>query len=343
MILPYRTRRFFRFLAIAALILVLALVVAWMVWLLWLDRYVVYTRDGAVLDFSQSDRNISGEPALPPEDDFTVSLYYNEGEQTLNTSTELVQVYGYYIDCRMLEYEMDTVMAQLRKLPSQTPVMVDVKDITGRFYYATSLGPVYKNIDTAKVAELFNFLKLSDLYVIARFPALRDYYYGLDNVDHGIFVRSGIGLWMDDDRCYWLNPGSKGTQSYLIQIVTELKLMGFNEVVLDDFAVPDTDKIRFDGSRKEALQAAADSVMQACGSDLFGISFCVADHTFPLPNGRTRMYMENASAGDLKTIAQESGITDTAVRLVFVTEANDTRFDDYGVLRPLNTAQLEEE
>ena len=35
--------------------------------------------------------------------------------------------------------------------------------------------------------------------------------------------------------------------------------------------------------------------------------------------------------------------TDTDVRLVFITDLNDTRFDTYGVLRPLNTAQLDEE
>ena len=41
MILPYKTRRFFRGLATTALVLVMVLVIAWLVWLLWLDRYVV--------------------------------------------------------------------------------------------------------------------------------------------------------------------------------------------------------------------------------------------------------------------------------------------------------------
>ena len=91
MTLPYRTRRFLRGLAIFFLALVLLAVMVWLVWLLWLDRYVVYTSDGAHLDFSQSDNNISGVPALPPEEDFTVSIYYNEGDNTLNISTELTR------------------------------------------------------------------------------------------------------------------------------------------------------------------------------------------------------------------------------------------------------------
>lgn len=342
MTLPYRTRRFFRGLAVAALVLVLVLVIVWLVWLLWLDRYVVYTRDGAILDFSRSDKQIAGEIAQPPEDDVTISIYYNEGDNTLNISTELTQVAGYYIDAHMLEYEMDTVMSQLRKLPAQTPVLVEVKDIVGRFFFSTNLGPVYSGINTEDMKELFNFLKLSDLYAIAKFPALRDYYYGLDHVSDGIFLRSGMGLWMDEDRCYWLDPASNGTQSYLVQIVTELKSLGFDEVVLGDFSVPESSGLKYSYDRTEALLSAARTVLENCGSDRFAVSFCVKDSAFPLPEGRARLYMEDQSAADLKTLAANAAFLDTDVRLVFLTDVNDTRFDEYGVLRPLTTAQLDE-
>ena len=117
MTLPYRTRRVLRGVGIAALFLALLLILVWMVWLLWLDRYVVYTRDGAILDFNRSDQELSGEVARPPEDDFTISLYYNEGEQTLNYTTELVQVYGYYIDADMLENEISATDGCLRFRP----------------------------------------------------------------------------------------------------------------------------------------------------------------------------------------------------------------------------------
>jgi hypothetical protein len=342
MTLPYRTRRFFRGLAIFFLILVLAAVAVWLVWLLWLDRYVVYTSDGAKLDFSQSDKTISGVPALPPEEDFTVSIYYNEGDNVLTTTTELTQVSGYFISTKMLELEMDTVMSQVRKLPANTPVLVEVKDITGRFYFSTSLGPVYSGVDTGKVEDLLTYLKLSDLYPIALFPALRDYFYGLDHVSDGIFLKSGKGLWMDDDRCYWLNPSSKGTQEYILRTIEELKAKGFAEVVLGDFAIPDTDKIKFSESRKTALSEAAVSIAAATATDRFCVSFCVSDTSFYLPEGRTRMYMKNAEASSLKTVAAETGLEDPQVRLVFITDANDTRFDEFGVLRPLNAAQLEE-
>lgn len=343
MILPYKTRRFFRGLATTALVLVMVLVIAWLVWLLWLDRYVVYTRDGAVLDFNLPDKVASGQVAVPPEDDVTVSIYYNEGENTLNISTELSQMIGYYIDANMLETDMSTVLSQLKKLPPQTPIMVEMKDIVGRFFFQTNLGPIRTSIDQNSLNELMQVLKLSDFYLIAKFPSLRDYYYGLDHVNDGIFLKSGMGLWMDDNRCYWLNPESQGTLSYIIQIITELKQMGFNEVVLGDFAIPSSEKIKFNGDRKEILGAAAQKILEACSNDRFAVSFCVTSASFPLPEGRTRLYMENQSASEIKTMSAETVFSDTAVKLVFITDLNDTRFDDYSVLRPLNTAQLDEE
>jgi hypothetical protein len=343
MTLPYRTRRFLRGLAAVALVLVLLLIAVWLVWLLWLDRYVVYTRDGAVLDFSVSDKEISGQVAVPPEDDLPISIYYNEGDNILNISTEMTQMYGYYISTSMLENEMDTIMTQLRKLPSQTPVLVEVKDIAGRFYYATDLGPVRAGVDTAAVEQLFSYLKLSDLYAIAKFPALRDYNYGLNHVSDGIFLRSGMGLWLDDSRCYWLNPNSQGTRNYLTQIITEPKQKGFNEVVLGDYTVPVSDKLKFTENRQESLLNTANTLIQSCGSDRFGISFCVTDPAFPLPEGRTRLYLENRPASEIKTTAEQVTFDDPTVRLVFITPLNDTRFDEYSVLRPLNTAQLDEQ
>lgn len=343
MILPYKTRRFFRGLATTGLVLVLVLVIVWLIWLLWLDRYVVYTRDGAVLDFDLPDEVASGQIALPPEDDVTISIYYNEGDQALDISTELGQLAGYYIDAQMLETDMSTVLSQLKKLPPQTPIMVEMKDIVGRFFFQTTLGPVRSSLDQNAMNELMRVLKLSDFYLIAKFPSLRDYYYGLEHVNDGIFLKSGIGLWMDDNRCYWLNPQSEGTLSYIIQTITELKLMGFNEVVLGDFAIPVSDRIRFSGNRNEILGAAAKRILETCGTDRFAVSFCVTDAAFPLPEGRTRLYLENGAASEIKTLSSQTVFSDTAVKLVFITDLNDTRFDDYGVLRPLNTAQLEEE
>ena len=48
------------FFGIGALIFLLIAIMVWMVWIIWLDRYVVYTRDGAQLRFDIDVGQFSG-------------------------------------------------------------------------------------------------------------------------------------------------------------------------------------------------------------------------------------------------------------------------------------------
>lgn len=342
MTIPYRTRRTLRNIGIFTLLILLTVALVLVVWFIWLDRYIVYTRDGAHLDFTLDDSNLTGELAEKPQQQVQISIFYNEGEEELNISTELSQITGYYVSTQMLVDDMPGVLETLKKLPAQTPVLIDVKDMVGRFFYSTSLGPAHKSIDTAQMDQLIQFATDSDLYVIARAPALRDYYYGLNNVPDGLPTSKGY-LWMEDGtNCYWLNPASQGTLTHLIQTATELKGLGFDEVVFSDFRFPKTDKIVFKGDKQEALVTAANTLVDTCADSRFAISFLVEDPTFPLPTGRSRMYLEGVAAADAKSMAAQTGLEDPQIRVVFLTDVNDTRFDLFSVLRPITSAQLEE-
>ena len=60
MSIPFRTRRRLQRIGTAMLIFLLAFVIFWLCWVIWLQRYVVYTDDGAKLNFSQSSYEIMG-------------------------------------------------------------------------------------------------------------------------------------------------------------------------------------------------------------------------------------------------------------------------------------------
>ena len=346
MTLSYKARR--RLKSLMAILLVVAILatVIWSVWILWLDRHVVYTREGAYLDFSRSSRDIVGEAVKPTDPGATVSIYYNEGANTLQTSDEMVQLAGYYITAEMLTQDFAGVLATVRKLPAGTPVMIDVKDIMGRFFYTTSLGTNLNGIDPANMDRLINELCSGNLYAIARFPAYREYLYAVDHVNHGLDSTKGQYLYWDPDRCYWLNPANSGAQTFIMQQLSEIKGLGFDEVVLADFRFPNTNEIRFSGDRTQTLIDAAANLMNTFGSDRFVLSFEVTDPNFILPEGgRTRLYKIGCTAEEAKGVAEaavECGVTDTAVQLVFTTELLDTRFDPYGVLRPITSATIEE-
>lgn len=336
--IPYRTRRILSRGAMILLIVLLVALVVWLCWFTWLERYVVYTRDnGAVLDMNIDPKVPVGVEATQPEQE-TVSIYYNEGDNAINTSKELTQIVGYYADATALT-DMDAVRSQAGLLASGTAVMLDVKDAKGNFFYSSDLSTARKDgIDPEAMDQLIKDLDKKGLYLIARLPALRDYSFGLNSTENGLFVSSGAYLWADEDYCYWLDPTQQGTITYLVNITTELKNRGFDEVVFENFCFPDTTDIRFSGDRAEALNSAAKTLVTTCSTGSFAVSFVADADGFVSPGGRSRIYMEGAAAAQADTVAQESGLEDPSIYLVFLTEVHDTRFNAYSVLRPIESA-----
>lgn len=337
MTIPYRTRRALKNIGVTLLVLLLASALIWSCWFIWLDRYLVYDRDeGAKLDFDRDPQISAGVQAVPPEQKETVPIYYNEGNDKIQTSFELTQLSGYYADTNALK-DIAAVMEQIRSLEAGTAVMVDVKNGKGEFYYSSSVGSARcSSVDVEDMDELLAFLDRSGMYTIARLPALRDAEYGRNNVEHGLFHSSRGYLWVDSAGCYWLNPSSEGAFSHIVQTVVELKALGFDEVVLTDFRVPEGKDIYFPGSRSDVLTDTAAKLVQTCTDDRFAVSFVAAE--FDKPEGRSRWYLENISATQIGQAVENNPVADAAIYLVFLTEVHDTRYDEYGVLRPLATA-----
>lgn len=337
MTIPYRTRKLLKNVATVLLILLLAALLVTGIWVLWLEAYIVFDRDqGASLDMSLPRRVPTGQVAVLPEEE-TVSIYYNEGDNAINTSKELAQLVGYYVERDALK-DLGTVRSQIQALPAGTPILIDVKNVYGSAYYSSMVvGQQSGEIDIAAMDELIAYLNKSGMYVIARLPALCDKYYGLNHVPDGLYHSSRGYLWMDDNGCYWLNPESQGTITYLVQIVNELKSLGFDEVVFDNFYVPDA-KVYFPNDRTQALATAAQTLVTTCATDTFAVSFVGQDGAFPIPEGRSRLYLTGAAAANAANIASQTGLEDPSIRLVFLTDVHDTRFDVYSVLRPLSAA-----
>jgi len=333
MSIPYRTRQSMGRFFTALLVITVIFVIAALCWLLWLDRFVVYTRDGAKLDFGVS-MNMGGQPAEKPVPGEPVDIYYADGPNAVKPNTsEFQKLTGYSVSEAMLQGDIAALSRQIQLLPTGTPIMLDMKNIRGDFLYNTALGPISDKASVGDIEKMIAELRNKGYYLVARLPALRDYWHGLNNVSHGLFNQDRYSLWMDADRCYWLDPTNEGTLTYLVQIVSELRNLGFDEVVLYDFRFPDTDRIAFEGDRAEAIGHAASVLVKSCSSDTFAVSFGVSDSGFPLPEGRTRLFFQNVAAADAASLAAQSGLDEE--RLVFLTDLMDTRFDDYGVLRPL--------
>lgn len=350
MTIPYRIRRGIRHTLVALGILVLLGAAAGAAWMLWLNRYVVYTDEGARLDFNKPFGISQGQIAIPPEPSPSVPISYgNTDDLTALPAGALKQLEGWVVTADMLKEEnFSATKAVLEKLPLESTVLMDVRNVRGEFFYTSALsvpGKAPKQVDVAAVTELFEILKSKECYLIARFPAFRDRWYFLEDernrVPYGLPIAGGNGsLWEDVSipgmSHYWFDPTETGTLDFLVKIVTELRSLGFDEVVFSDFRFPNTDKITFEGDKMAALNEAAEVLVKACATDYFAVSF-VGSH-IALPEGRSRLYFENVPAADIAGLVSSIAVSDPAAQLVFFTDLMDTRYETYSVLRPLELA-----
>lgn len=336
MSIPYRTQQKLKRIATVTLILLLVAVVIWGMWIIWLQRFVIYTREeGAVIDFGKPETLPAGEMAVPPEEGAQIEIYYNEGDNKINVGLELTQMNGYYVTEDELYDDPSGIWARVEMLPTNTAVMLDVKDIYGDFYYSTNTGrPKIDQAKASAVDGLLAKLKSSGLYTIALVPALRDRAFGLDHTSNGLPVEGGY-LWVDEYNCYWLDPTAEGTISYLVNIAKELQALGFDEVVFEDYYFPESDEIIFYGDKQQALADTAQKLVTSCASDAFAVSF-VSDGSWTAPTGRSRTYRDDVNNPvELLTAVKDMTMEEPNIYLVFITSNMDERFEEYGVLRPL--------
>ena len=343
MSIPYRTQQNLKRLAGTLLILLVVALIFGALWFVWLQRYVVYTReDGAVLNFDVPEKLAQGVTAIEPEAEEQIEIYYNEGEDKLEMSADLTKLKGYYVTGSTLAKNPDAVWEQIQTLPEGTPVMLELKNIYGMFYYTTATGrPTSDEADVRGVDNLLRKLKDSNYYTIARIPALRDRAYGLEDPNEGLPVAAGY-LWMDGDGCYWLDPTRDKIQSYLMDICTELRILGFDEVVFDEFRFPNTDGIVFSGDRTATLESVAQTLVDTCSTEVFAVSF-ISDGSWKEPEGRSRVYRQDISdAIKLMEFNNSVSVEEPQTRVVLLTNNMDESFEEYSVLRPIDLALGEE-
>ena len=341
MSIPYRHKRTLQRIGMVALVVISILLVTWLCWVVWLQRYVVYTNNGARLDFDVSSYEVVGEVAKPKEAEHNISIYYNEGADAIDTTKEMSQIVGYYITSDMFQQNMADIQLQIERLPAGTPVMIDMKGPYGSFFYQSQLpGAVASaSTDLPGVADLLTKMKMKGFYMIARVSAFRDREFGNNNVPAGLYMLNRRGLWMDTGGMFWLDPTNATATNWIASVVLELKSMGFHEVLLDNFRFPASDQYIFNGDKPAALSQAAATLMSACASNDFVLSFCVEDPAFPLPDGRCRMYLSGIDAGSAAQKASLVTFEDPDVRLVFLSETGDTRYDQFSVLRSIEVAE----
>lgn len=335
MSISYRTRQNLRRSVSIVLAVIGTTVLVLLCLLVWLQRFIVYTDDGVVLDF---DRNHDfGQTQLPQVDSPSISATIHYDDTPFQEG--LSQLSGYYIAAKDLMDDPQAVQSRLEQLPAGTAVLLDVKGYRGYFYYSTQVGlNTSSSYKIEKMDSFFQWLAQSDLYVIARMSSLRDFETVWHNESCGLLTTSGVLYYDRGDYGlgYWLDPTNATVQNFLIDVINELKSKGFDEVVLQNFCFPNADNLAFSGDKAQALEQCAQKLLSSCANDDFAISFSSEDPTFPLPEGRCRLYLENIAAADAQSAWEQVNMEEKRRYLVFIASGGDTRYDiENGILRPL--------
>lgn len=334
MSLSYRTRQRLRSFGKIALIVLIISVITLFCAFLWLRRFVVYTDEGVRLVFSHHKLPPAQQPVAPTQGGSVSIIYdddpYREGLTALN---------GYYLDPQDLMEDPAAVRRYLEALPAGTPVMVDLKGYRGYVYYPSRVGLTTSgSYDMAQMQSFLDWLTRSDLYVIGRISTLRDFDFAYHDNSVGLKT-SGGGLYADRGSYglgYWLDPTSEKVQSYLIELIRELRNLGIDEVVLQNFTFPDTDELVFEGDRSEALTRTAEKIISACGTENFVISFSSPDPGYNTPDG-CRLYLEDVPAAAAQSAWEQVLLEDKRSNLVFLAPNADTRYQiENGILKLLN-------
>ena len=338
--MTFTTKRRLQRAGLIGAIVVMVLILVWFCWVIWLERYVVYSREGATINTDLPERMAGGQVAAPPSVDETIPIYINEGSDAINLNAELEKISGYYVDQDLLIEDVRGVKNAIVTLPADTAVLLELKNIYGRFNYSSGLpdAVMASNIDTPAVDDIITEITSRNLYAIALVPAFRERSFVLKRNAYFLKDSNGYG-WEDDQNCYWLNPTETGSLNWLIQIAEELRTLGFDEVVFTEFRFPDTQQIRFSEDRNAAIQAAANKLVETCASSSFTVSFATNDTSFVLPEGgHSRLYLENVGAKDADAAAAKIEVPNQESNLVFLATTTDTRYDKYSALRPIVVA-----
>ncbi len=305
----------------------------------YLERYVVYTSDGARLEFPNDDTTLTvTNPTFSVTPDATIPTESMPPVviETLTETGEVVQVNqlsGYYIPPTLLSASLDDALAPTDRTLS---VMVDLASNYGNFYFTTSAsGGNYSsavNI-TAADALLADLGQREDVYLIAAIPAFQNSAQALVNANDGLML-SGGALWMDGEGCYWMDPSKASTLSYLETMAYAALTMGFDEIVYTDFYLPVSDNIIYGETSETAIVDAAAYLSGSAIAEQIAISFG-SDDSALLAYG-DRLYLESGNASLIALLTEEMPEDKKANEaLVFLTSSRDTRFEGYGLIQPL--------
>ena len=219
-----RVRTFLKVL-IVLLLVVLAVAVGA---LLWLEPYIDYSANGIKINlpfFQQKEpAPATGAPVVvttpeptptpEPEEDFRGILLPNSA------------LY-------------DGTAAQQVEAAGATAALFDMKADDGSLGYISGLALAIQAEASAADPALNAAIQLlngGEVYTVARVSCFRDNL--VPRSDMTLAIHTNAGNWRDSGDTCWLSPANESARQYVVGVCRELAALGFDEILLDNWAFP---------------------------------------------------------------------------------------------------------
>lgn len=226
----YRGRRtltdLLRYTAIALGVLVFLVLAG----LFLLQERLVYTDDGWRIEWPSFLQKEEERPLPDPGDVSYTERPPEEEPETAEEATRAVQL--------PVSAVLDGTAAQLLDQAGANTLVLEMKDREGRLAWASGQELADRarvNGDQA-VNQALEQWGRGDVYTVARVCCFRDN--SVPYYRNTLALRSGGGNWRDELGLRWMSPASQEARDYLAALCGELAALGFDEIVLEQFAFP---------------------------------------------------------------------------------------------------------
>ena len=134
---------------------------------------------------------------------------------------------------------LDGTAAQSLTDQGADAVVVTMKDREGRLGWQSQQPLAAKaqvNSTDAEINQKLTDWNAGETWTVARVVCFRDN--TVPYHQNSVALRASYGNWRDDMKLRWLDPASPDAQSDIVGLVGELAQLGFDEILLEDCALP---------------------------------------------------------------------------------------------------------
>lgn len=202
-----------------------------------LQNYLIYDDSGKIsLALPFFDR---AEEETPPLSEDEINIDIVTPEEKPSPLREVRELHARMVGSLVLTRDPTKT---LESTPEED-IVIELKRINGSITYASE-ALIPPEVDVAGGDTMTNLKAIlaGDKYVVGRISTFCDSYFVRAYRDAAL-CRDNGGYWYDADSRTWLDPTHPQTTAYITGLCQELAALGFDELMLDNFAYPVTGNI----------------------------------------------------------------------------------------------------